>query len=139
MPDSQEPLHALSSKGRQRNVALPRATFTILVQPTSLRRELLPRASRPGSELLDYLFRAEQQRGWDRKSQRCRGLWIDQQIVVLGLFDGEFGGLRTVENLIYKDRRPTILLFRVWAIRQKPTRPDVSRIWIQRRNTSRVH
>ena len=51
--------------------------------------------------LLDYLVRTQQQRVRDREAERLRRREIDDQLELRGLLDGEIGGLRAFENLIY--------------------------------------
>ena len=49
---------------------------------------------------LDHLIRPPQQRRGDRQAEGLRGLEVDDEIELVGLLNGEVGGLRPLENLV---------------------------------------
>jgi hypothetical protein len=52
---------------------------------------------------LNDLIRPEQKRRRHRETQHLRGLHIDHELELRGLFDGEIGRLGALENLVDKD------------------------------------
>ena len=58
------------------------------------RKETLPR-------LLDHVVRAQQQRLRDRESERSRGLEVDHELELGGLFDWQITGFCALENLVH--------------------------------------
>src|SRR5207245_7615768 len=58
------------------------------------RKETLPR-------LLDHVVCAQQQRLRDRESERYRGLEVDHELELGGLFDWQITGFCALENLVH--------------------------------------
>src|ERR1700680_175851 len=93
----------------------------VLTQPTSVGCKQLPKSlSRKGSwipsALFDHLVGAQQDRGWDRKTQRLGGLEVDEESEQTGVLTRQVTRFSPLENLINIDTRAAENRGDVWPI-----------------------
>jgi hypothetical protein len=70
--------------------------------------------------LLDDVVGPEQERLRDRQAERLRGLQVDDQLELCGLFDGEIGRFGALEDLVDVGRDPLELLIKIIPVGHEP-------------------
>src|SRR5882672_4984312 len=85
--------------------------------------------------LLNHLIRALQERRRDRQPEGLRGLEVDDQLELSRLFDGEIGGLRTLENAVDVRGRALHKMLAVVAVGHEPPGLDKISRWNDRRQS----
>src|SRR6516225_403530 len=88
-------------------------------------------ATRAGS--FDDLVDADEDRRWDRQSERLGGLEVDDQFVMGGLLEGQLGRTGAAQDLVDQGRTALEIVAEHRAIRQQPTCLGVVPHWIHRR------